>query len=86
MLEYILATAGLLACLGALAHMAIGPARRVRLAHWLRGLRHWRRTRDTARREAQNAIDRARRGQGGEWDGNVYRPKSFGKERKDRPH
>lgn len=38
-------------------------------------------SRRRARREAEAAIRRAREG-GGQWDGNVYRPKSFKKDRK----
>jgi hypothetical protein len=40
---------------------------------------HWRSARRQARRDAEEAIRRAREG---EWDGNVYKPKSFKRPRK----
>ena len=51
---------------------------------------HWRSSRRAAAREAQDAIHRARTGRtngeadDGQWQGNVYTPKSFRKPRK--PH
>ena len=80
------------ACLVLLLRLVLGEQRRHRfdraIARWSRtaaarieGLFTWNRSRRRARREAEEAIRRAR--EGGEWDGNVYRPKSFGK-RKDR--
>lgn len=75
MVEKIAAALGLAACLALLAGMAIGP---MRLRRWREALRRsWQRhhQRTTARREAQQAIERARRGVRRE--GNVIRPKSF---------
>lgn len=55
--------------------------RRLWIALRVRGLRlwHWRAARRQARRDADEAI---RRAQEGEWDGNVYKPKSFKRPRK----
>ncbi len=89
MMEKILASLGLVVCVALLVHMALGPRRRqavdaavaralqaLRRTAW--GLWHWRSTRETARREADDAIQRARQGRTqGQWDGNVYRPRSF---------
>lgn len=77
MVEKLLAVIGLVACLVLLLGMAIGPARRRRVQALFDRVRHWRRHRDHARQEAAQAIERARRAV--ERDGNVYRPKSFGK-------
>ena len=76
------------ACLVLLLRLLLGERRRHRfdrgLARWSRslgarieGLFTWNAGRRRARRAAEEAIRRAR--EGGEWDGNVYRPKSFGK-------
>jgi hypothetical protein len=48
-----------------------------------RALWHWRRTRRQARSLADDAIRRAREG---EWDGNVYKPKSFKRPPRDKMH
>ena len=40
---------------------------------------HWRAARRAAKKEAEEAIRRARSKDGGEWEGNVYKPKSFRK-------
>jgi len=80
------------ACLVLLLRLVLGERRRHlfdrAVARWSRaaaarieGLFTWNASRRRARRAAEEAIRRAR--EGGEWDGNVYRPKSFGK-RKDR--
>jgi hypothetical protein len=80
------------ACLALLAHQFL-PARlrhrldaRIgRLARALsartRRVVRWPSAHQAARREAEAAIRRARE-KAGEWDGNVYRPKSFRKPRK----
>ena len=76
------------ACLVLLLRLVLGERRRQRLdrglGRWSRSLRArveglftWNASRRRARRAAEEAIRRAR--DGGEWDGNVYRPKSFGK-------
>lgn len=77
MVEKILAGIALAVCVVMLLGMAIGPVRRARLLGALARLRHWRRHRADARREAQRAIERARRQV--ERDGNVYRPRQFDK-------
>jgi hypothetical protein len=51
-----------------------------RIGAWIDALVAWPTARRRARREAEAAIRRAR--EGGEWDGNVYRPKSFRNRRK----
>jgi len=55
--------------------------RRLWLAVRIKALRlwHWRAAHRQARRDAEEAIRRAREG---EWDGNVYKPKSFKRPRK----
>jgi hypothetical protein len=90
MIESLLAGLTLALCVALLLHMAIGPVRREWLRRrWLafrheRGLadrrRPWpsRQHKAAARREADDAIERARRAaEKGEWEGNVYRPKAF---------
>ena len=79
-----LAVLGLLACVAVWAGMALGPVRRQR---WLargrrlgltlrQSLRNPLRARQ-ARREASDAIERARRTPKVDRDGNVYRPDRF---------
>ena len=92
-IEKIFAGLMLAACLLLLVRMTLGPGRRDRLdaalrrwrAPWRQRLLRARRNSAEARAEraAQEAIARARRAAAdGEWDGNVYRPKSFkGKKR-----
>jgi hypothetical protein len=87
--ETLLAAIGLVVCVALLLRMAIGQRRRERLdagvQHTARALRErgralWRRrrTRGQAEREAEDLIERARRGRWRvERDGNVYRPRSF---------
>lgn len=84
MAEKWLAVAGLLACLGVWAGMAMGAARRQRLLAWLRGTLHLARMRvrkpgqaRQAREQASDAIERARRGGKVDREGNVYRPDAF---------
>lgn len=119
MIEMLLATVVLIACLVMLGRMLLPPRQQQRFdAAWrhaldsLRGLRRnaWLRpkARQDAARTAEEAIRKARRASGaagrdgrdgrhrhdgrdgdraeadGEWDGNVYRPKSFKPPRK--PH
>lgn len=85
MVEKIFAGLVLLVCGLLLLRLVIGERRRYRYdAFWrrlwigvrIRSLRlwHWRRAGRQARRDAEEAIRRAR---DGEWDGNVYKPKSF---------
>jgi hypothetical protein len=88
--EALLAAVVLLACVAALARMALGERRRQRLDASLqhharqlsqRGRALWRQRRlsGQARREADDLIQRARRVQpGADRDGNVVRPHAFG--------
>jgi len=80
------------ACAVALLRLVLGERRRHlfdrAVARWSRnararieGLFTFNAGRRRARRAAEEAIRRAR--EGGEWDGNVYRPRSFDK-KKDR--
>ncbi|AKJ31544.1 hypothetical protein [Caldimonas brevitalea] len=94
MIEKLLAWGVLAVCVVLLVRLMLGAARRARFdaavrsgadagRRWLRSLRRpgeRRRSRAEAERIAEEAIRRAR----GEWDGNVYRPKSFKRPRK--PH
>ena len=93
MLEKLFPAIVVAACLVLLLRLVLGERRRHRfdraLVRWSRSARHrieglftWNAERRRARRAAEEAIRRARGG-GGEWDGNVYRPKSFDK-KKDR--
>jgi hypothetical protein len=85
-LEKIVPALIVVACLIALGRLVLGERRRHRLdrvvSRWARAVRSrieglftWNADRRRARRAADEAIRRAR--DGGEWDGNVYRPKSF---------
>ncbi|MFO1273733.1 MAG: hypothetical protein U1F50_19030 [Rubrivivax sp.] len=73
--EKIVAAIGLLACVFALAGMALGRRRVGVLKDALRRPALWLRRRGDARREAAAAIERARRAV--KREGNVYRPESF---------
>jgi hypothetical protein len=90
-LEKISAATIVVACLVLMLRVLLGTRRRARfdaaLARWsqrlgsgIDALSAWPTARHRARREAEAAIRRAR--EGGEWDGNVYRPKSFRNRRK----
>ena len=93
MLEKIFAAIIVAGCLVMLVRLGLGMRRRQRfdstVARWCRrtsarldSLFTWNSSRRRARREAEAAIRRAREGTSsgaGEWDGNVYRPKSFKK-------
>ena len=93
-IEKIFAALVLAACLVLLLRMLLGQRRRQRLdatlrrwrAPWQRRLLQARRdsAESRAERTAQEAIARARRAAAaGEWDGNVYRPKSFKRKKRD---
>jgi len=88
-LEKIFPAIVVFACLVMLLRLVLGERRRHLfdrgIARWTRSARAriellftWNAGRRRARRAADEAIRRAREG-GGEWDGNVYRPKSFDK-------
>lgn len=87
MAEKIFAALVLACCVVLMLRMAIGARRRQRFdAVWRRvwfalriqGARvwHWPAARRRAKRDAEEAIRRAREGT---WEGNVYKPKSFDK-------
>ena len=97
-IEKVFAAIVLLACLFFLMRMCLGPGRRARLDEFVRAWhrpwqRKWRealrssaesRAESRAERTAREAIERARRtAAGGEWDGNVYKSKSFKRKKRD---
>ena len=93
MFEKLLAGLTLAVCVVLLLRMCLGARRQHRLDAGLRRTWYacrrfalspyrWFAARKEAARVAEEAIKRARGG--GEWDGNVYKPKSFRKPRK--PH
>jgi hypothetical protein len=89
MFEKSLAVMGLLACLAVWAGMALGPARRQRLQArarqvWQALLQRLRSPAQArrARREAADAIERARRAPKVDREGNVHRPNAFNGKRK----
>ena len=91
--ERILAAITLIVCVLLLVRLAIGARRRARLdamarrtLHWARGAAMSVRHRREAARVADEAIERARKRSDGEWDGNVYKPKSFRKPPRDKMH
>ena len=89
-MDKILAALTLAACAVLLARLLMGETRRWRFdaaarRAWFATQRrfmrvwNWRTSRRAAARAAEDAIRRARQKDGGEWDGNVYKPKSFRK-------
>lgn len=98
MLERVLAAIVIAFCAIMLVRLALGARRRARFDAFFRRLwlrvRHaahaawrWRESRrnaELARRAADELIKRAR--DRGEWDGNVYTPKSFRKPPRDKMH
>jgi len=92
MIEKVLAGIGLLICVVLALRMLLGARRTRRIdaqlaekaelaRQALKNLPQWRESRDSARREAEQAINRARRGPV-ERDGNVLRPR-FGDKKDD---
>ena len=90
--ERVLAAIVLVVCVALFARLLIGARRRAQLDAVLRrtarsvrdavmSIRH----RREAARVADEAIARARK-RDGEWDGNVYKPKSFRKPPRDKMH
>lgn len=98
MIERVLAAIVLAICVVLLMRLMLDAPRRYRfdaavrrIVARLRGvghtIRHWRGARrdaERARQAADEAIQRAR--DRGEWDGNVYTPKSFRKPPRDKMH
>jgi hypothetical protein len=95
MIEKVLAGAVAALCIVFMLRLLVGAQRRavldararlawLRLRHgWLQ-LYHWRSSRKSAERLAEEAIRRAR--DEGQWDGNVYKPKSFKRPPRDKMH
>ncbi|RZI83229.1 MAG: hypothetical protein EOP38_13400 [Rubrivivax sp.] len=88
MIEKTIALVIAAACLVMLARLMLGQQRRhrldravlgtwLRLRNWVVNSWRWRASNKKAAKEAQAAIDRARTR--GDWEGNVFRPKSFQK-------
>lgn len=88
MIEKFLAGAVAAVCIVFMIRLLVGAERRARLDAWARvtwlrlkhgwlQLYHWRSSRKSAERLAEEAIRRAR--DDGHWEGNVYKPKSFSK-------
>jgi hypothetical protein len=91
MFEKIFAAVVFVICLVFMARLLVGPRRRMKFDTWgrdlwlrMRGLYHWRSSRKTAERVAEEAIRRAR--ENGTWEGNVYKPKSFKRPPRDKLH
>ncbi len=93
MLANALALTVLVICLVLMVRLMLSASWRYRfdftLKRWTHAMRrrslslwHWRSSRKDAARVAEDAIRRAR--EGGTWEGNVYKPKSFRRPRK--PH
>lgn len=99
MIERVFAAIVLAACAVLMLRLLLGERRRYRfdaalrqawhaLRRWGLSVRHWRSSRRAAAQAAEaadEAIARAR-GRDGEWDGNVYKPKSFRKPPRDKMH
>lgn len=96
LIEKVFAGAMLAVCLLLMLRLVLGPSRRFRFDAALRrfgaaverrlqSLGPHRSAASRAEREADKAIERARRraASPGEWDGNVYRPKSFKRKKRD---
>lgn len=88
MIEKFLAGAVAALCIVFMLRLLVGARRRAALDAWARlvwlrlkhgalQLYHWRSSRKSAERLAEEAIRRAR--DDGHWEGNVYKPKSFSK-------
>jgi len=87
-IDRVLAAIALAVCVVLLVRLAVGARWRARgdaalrrVLRAIRGMALSVRHRREAARAAEEAIKRAR-DHGGEWDGNVYKPKSFRKPRK----
>ena len=98
MIERIFAAIVLAGCALLLVRLLLGERRRYRFDSamariWRNVQRRWRDSvgrvsrmrqhRAAERKAEQVAKDAIRRASGGDWDGNVYRPKSFGKPPRD---
>jgi hypothetical protein len=95
MIEKGLAAVVLAVCVLLLVRLMIGTRRRQRLDAALRRAAYatrrttrsawnWRTARQASKQAADEAIRRAR--EGGTWEGNVYKPKSFRKPPRDKMH
>jgi len=97
-IEKLFAAVVLAVCAVLFVRLLIGTRHRRRLDAALRGAAqagrravgsarsawHWRAARRTSKKAADEVIRRAR--DGGTWDGNVYKPKSFRKPPRDKMH
>lgn len=90
--DRVLAAIALAVCVVMLVRLAVGARWRAkgdavlrRALRAVRGMALSVRHRREAARAAEEAIKRARE-RGGEWDGNVYKPKSFRKPPRDKMH
>jgi hypothetical protein len=95
MFEKTLAAVVLTICIVLMARLLVGSRLRMRLDAAARrtwylvraralSVYHWRSSRKTAAQAAEEAIKRAR--EGGTWEGNVYKPKSFKRPPRDKLH
>lgn len=95
MIEKFLAGTVAAVCIVFMLRLLVGAQRRARLDAWARvtwlrlkhgvlQLYHWRSSRKSAERLADEAIRRAR--DDGHWEGNVYKPKSFKRPPRDKMH
>ena len=86
MIEKLFAAVVLAVCLVLMVRLLLGARLRLkfdatarrswyRIRGWSLSIYHWRSSRKDAARVAEEAIRRAR--EGGTWEGNVYKPKSF---------
>jgi hypothetical protein len=96
MFETIFASTVLAICIALMIRLLVGPRHRYTIDAWARraaqGTRlaalriyHWRSSRQVAKRVTEDAIRRARE-DGGSWEGNVYKPKSFKRPPRDKLH
>jgi hypothetical protein len=96
MVETIFAVVVLAICVVLMIRLLLGARSRYALDAWARrvyqggrtaALRayHWRSSREAAKRVTEDAIRRAR-DDGGSWEGNVYKPKSFKRPPGDKLH
>ena len=97
MFETVVSIFILAVCIALMLRLMVGARRRQAIDAWARrsaynvrsaALRiyHWRSARKVARQATEDAIRRARSDDGGTWEGNVYKPKSFRRPPRDKMH
>jgi hypothetical protein len=95
MIEKLFAAVALAVCIVLMVRLLLGVRLRLRfdaaarrswqrVKGWTLTAYHWRSSRKDAARVAEEAIRRAR--EGGRWEGNVYKPKSFKRPPRDKLH